>query len=78
MYATLTEATERVIIEALGDYGDDYDIEAIANEIFEWSAEFQDNMVLANQSGFVLKEKYLNDPDLFWEVAEAHELVPMD
>ena len=60
VYTTITDAIERYIEPALGDYADDYDMEAIFDDLFEYDEA---------KRGFVERE----DLD-FYEVAQAHDV----
>ena len=71
-FSTRTEAIEQVIIPALGDYGNDYDIEAIADEVLAYNEAYDEeaNVYRLNDQGFY----QCVDSDEFWEVVEKYTL----
>lgn len=70
MYSRMEDFILHEILEPLGDCSDQFDVEAIAEEIAEWHNEITDNNeVNLNKSGFRVK-----DSIDFWAVAEKHAL----
>ena len=72
-YTTKTEAIEREIIEPLGDYANEYMINAIADEVLEWvdgrgANPDHPNAIWLPAQGFRLAV----DTDEFWEVVQRH------
>ena len=71
VYPTIQEAIEREILPALGGYAEDFDVRAIADDVFEYVTPEDDRgRVRVDRAGFVLKVGVLE----FWEVAFSHEL----
>lgn len=62
-YTTRTEAIEREIIEPLGEYADDHDIDAIADETIIETGE-------GVNLRFMTREDL--DHDDFWAIVEKH------
>lgn len=58
-YTTKTDAIEQCIEPALGEHADDFDMDAIFQDFFEYDEDAR---------GFVERE----DVD-FWDVAQAHD-----
>ena len=75
-FITRTEAIEQLIIPALGDYGNDYDIEAIADEVLAYNEAYGEeaNVYRLNDQGFYL----CVDIDEFWKVVEKYDLTSPD
>ncbi|MDK6814520.1 hypothetical protein QP363_11020 [Corynebacterium sp. UMB6689] len=70
IYSRLDEAILREIIEPLGEYANEFDIDAIADEMIDWHDEYNaKGEININRSGFHIKE----DADL-WEIIERHAL----
>ena len=61
-YTDLNEATYREIIEPLGEWADDHDIEAIADEVIEG---------IGTGTDYRLR---LRDGIDFWDVVEKHAI----
>lgn len=71
VYPTIQEAIEREILPVLGGYAEDFDVRAIAEDVFEYVTPEDDRgRVWVDRAGFVLKVGVLE----FWEVAFGHEL----
>ncbi len=68
LYVSARDYEEEVIIPALGDHADDYDLTAIAGEMLERHETVRDGLVDTNHSG--LRER--DDVD-FWEVVARHD-----
>lgn len=56
-FTTITDVIEQIVLPSLGEYAADYDVEAIARDIYEW----QDGQIVITAEG-----------DDFWEIAERH------
>ena len=71
VYPTIQEAIEREVLPALGGYAEDFDVRAIADDVFEYVTPEDDRgRARVDRAGFVLKVGVLE----FWEVAFSHEL----
>lgn len=71
-YSTITEVIEQAVAPALGDFAADYDIEAIAREVFEYRTDTDEaGKELLNSAGF---EQIVTDEE-FWAIVEKHALV---
>lgn len=69
-YTTLSDAIEQAVIPALGEYGNDYDLEAIAREAFEYKVDTDANgNELLNTAGF----EQVVDETGFWAIAEKYD-----
>ena len=69
-YTTITDAIEQAIVPALGEHSDDYDIDAIASEAFEYKVDTDEQgNELLNTAGF----EQIVDTDGFWAIAEKHD-----
>lgn len=70
-YATRQDAIEQYVVPALGDYGNDYDHDAIFEATFAYRADHDErgNEVLTN-AGF---ERTADDIE-FWEAVKAAEV----
>lgn len=69
-YATLADAIEQAIAPALGEHGNDYDLEAIARETFTYKVDTDaDGNELLNTAGF---EQTVDDSE-FWDIVETHD-----
>lgn len=64
-YSTLPEFVNGEVIQPLGEFADDYDVETIADEISEFDGRC-----------FVLKDEYATDDEgrAFWEACDRHEV----
>jgi hypothetical protein len=68
-YEKITDAIEQAIGPALGEFGNDYDLEAIAREVFEYKVDTDERgQELLNTAGF---EQVVSEEE-FWEIAERH------
>jgi len=67
--ASIADVIDREVAPALGEFGDDYDLEAIAREAFEFRTDCDDrgNLLLDTQ-GF---EQIVSEEE-FWEIVERH------
>jgi|LSQX01.1.fsa_nt_gb hypothetical protein len=68
LFVSARDYIEEVIIPALGNYADDYDLDSVASEMLERHETVRDGMVDTNHSG--LRER--EDVD-FWEVIARHD-----
>lgn len=69
-FTTITDAIEQAITPALGEYGNDYDLEAIAREMFAYKVDTDaDGNELLKTAGF---EQTVDDAG-FWAIAEKHD-----
>ena len=68
LYISARDYEEEVIIPALGDHADDYDLTAISGEMLERHETVRDGLVDTNHSG--LRER--DDVD-FWDVVARHD-----
>lgn len=79
--STRQEATYRLVTEALGEYADEYDIDAIADEviIFDEAYDEADNVYRLDRQGYRLAPAFDMDhddyegDDAFWDVVRKHE-----
>ena len=70
LYSRHDEAVKREIIEPLGEYANEFDTDAIADEMIGWHDEYNaKGEINVNRSGFRIKE----GADL-WEIIERHAL----
>lgn len=70
VYPTKQEWMGEVLKPALGEHAQDYDLDAIAYDLLDWHAEYDEQgRGLDNHSGFV-ENQGLD----FWEVVERHAL----
>lgn len=69
-YASMSDVIEQEIRPALGEYADDFDVEAIARATFVWRIDTDDQgRQLLNSAGF---EMSCADEAAFWGVVERH------
>ncbi|MDJ1372217.1 hypothetical protein [Gulosibacter molinativorax] len=70
-YTTRTEAIES-IIEALGEFADEHDIDAIADEVIEYDDAYdaEKNVYHLDRQGFYIKP----DTEEFWAIVQKHAL----
>lgn len=67
---TIQDVIDRAVVPALGDFANDYDVEAIAREAFAWRIDTDgQGRELLNTGGF---EQVVSD-EAFWEIAKKHE-----
>lgn len=70
IYQNRTEAINHEIIATIGPEWEDFDTDAIADEILEWHDETNpQGEILLNRSGYRVK----NNID-FWTIVESHAL----
>lgn len=70
-YSTKQDAIQHLIYDALGDFSNDYDTDAIADEILVYRVDTDDQgNELLNTAGF---EQGVSDEE-FWAIAERHDL----
>lgn len=69
IYTTISDYIAQEVAPALGEWKDDYDMEAIAHEMLEWHSEPHPlGGINADTFGLVVRD----DVD-FWDVVERHE-----
>lgn len=69
-YTTREEAVQREIIEPLGEYAAEHDVEAIADAVLYWHDEVRkDGSTWLPGCGY-----RLNQEVDFWEIVEKHAL----
>lgn len=69
-FTTLTDVIRDEIAPALGEYADEYDLEAIAREVYEYRVDTDERgRGLANSAGF----ECVVDNDEFWEIVQKHQ-----
>ncbi len=74
-YTTRPDAIEQAILPALGDHADDYDVDAICQETFDYRVDTdQHGNELLNTAGF---EQTVTD-DEFWEIVARHDRTAED
>ncbi|MGJ4084378.1 hypothetical protein [Corynebacterium macclintockiae] len=74
IYTTISDYIAQEVAPALGEWKDDYDMEAIAHDMLEWHSEPHPlGGINANTFGLIARE----DVD-FWDVAERHENTNQD
>lgn len=70
-YAAIGDVIEQVLAPMLGEYIDDYNLEAIFDASFAWRSDRDDaGNTLLNTAGF---EQAVSTPEL-WSIIEANEL----
>jgi len=68
-FTTITDVIRDEIAPALGEYADEYDLEAIAHEAYEYRVDTDARgRELANTAGF----ESVVDDDEFWEIVQKH------
>lgn len=60
-YTSASEAIDREIIPALGDYVNDFDVSAIFDEVFSWNEKKQEWTQTV-------------DGEEFWEIVRNHDI----
>lgn len=74
IYTTISDYIAQEVAPALGEWKDDYDMEAIAHEMLEWHSEPHPlGGINADTFGLVVRE----DVD-FWDVVQRHENTTTD
>lgn len=69
IFSTIDHYIAQVVRPSLGEYADDYDVRAIAQEMTEWQDEITPSGdINLNHSGFI-ERKGIN----FWDIAAKHE-----
>lgn len=80
LYTTIQDAIAQEIAPALGEFADEYDLEAIAREILVFDAATdEDGTTHLDWQGFRLADIYDEDADeydqrAFWITAERHTI----
>jgi hypothetical protein len=69
-YTTITDVIDQAVAPALGEYADDYDLEAIAREAFDYKVDTDaDGNELLDTAGF----EQVVDKAGFWAIAEKYD-----
>ena len=69
-FTSLADVIEHEIAPALGEYADEYDLEAIAHEAYEYRVDTDKHgRGLANTAGY----ECVVDTDEFWEIVQKHQ-----
>lgn len=69
-FTTITDVIDQAVTPALGEYGDDYDLEAIAREAFEYKVDTDEQgNELLNTAGF---EQIVDDAE-FYDIARKYD-----
>jgi hypothetical protein len=80
-YTTIRDAAEQFVGPSLGDFADDYDVDAIARNAFEYVVDTdEDGTEYLNSAGFRLRPEYDagdDDPSgaefsAYWAMVERH------
>lgn len=68
-YSSIQDIIDYEVKPALGEWAGDYDLEAIANEIFKFTAD-------EDEDGIQIGDPYYIERDGvdFWEVVQAHDM----
>ena len=68
-YTTIADVIDQAVTPALGEFGADYDTDAIAREAYAWRIDHDEQgRELLNSAGF---EQAVTD-DEFWQIVERH------
>lgn len=73
-FSTRQDAIEQYIVPALGDFGDDYDLDGIFDELFEYRTDRdEDGNWLLTTAGFrlIIDE---DDDQAFGEICARHDI----
>lgn len=69
-HATLADVIDQVILPALGEHAEDYDVEAIARDTHTWMIDTDaDGNELLNTEGF----EQTVDEDEFWTIVAKYD-----
>lgn len=71
LYTDIKELVEFEIIPALGEYKDDFDIQAIQRDTVAVILEFDDAGTQLMSGEYVLD---VVDPDDFWDIVQSHDI----
>ena len=72
-YQTIDDVINYQIAPALGDFVDDYDIDAIAAEAFEYVVDLDEDGVQHGNGYFIER-----DGVVFWAIAQKHDISAED
>ena len=72
-YQTIDDVINYEIAPALGDFVDDYDIDAIAAEAFEYVVDLDEDGV-QHDNGYFIKRDGVD----FWAIAQKHDISAED
>jgi hypothetical protein len=74
-YTTMDDVIAQAVIPALGEYGHQYNAEAIAREAYSYRVDTDEQgRELLNTAGF---EQVVDDEE-FWQIVERHEITTAD
>lgn len=69
-FTTLADVIDQAVAPALGEYGNDYDIDAIAREAFAYKVDTDaDGNEVLNTAGF----EQIVDEAGFWDIAAKYD-----
>lgn len=73
LHTTIQDAIDQEVLPALGQYAADYDVEAIADEVFRFDDGYDQTTGVHNldRQGFY---QAVGD-DAFWQIAENHQII---
>lgn len=71
MYTDIKELVQLEIVPALGEYRDDFDIQAIQRETTAVVLEFNDAGTQLSNAYYCMDTA---DPDTFWDIVQAHDI----
>lgn len=72
MYTDINELVDSEIIPALGEYKDDFDIQAIQDETVAVIFEFNDAGTQLSNACYCMD---VADSGAFWDIVQAHDLI---
>lgn len=78
-YTTRTDAVEREVVVALGEYVEDFDVNAIADEVLVWHTDYTESGdIWLPGCGFRLREDLLAEAEdgsseTFWSIVATHD-----
>jgi hypothetical protein len=76
LYAFHSEAVQAEVIEpilASGEVDDVYgtfNVDLIAATVLQWEDGYDGKTFHVNQQGYILRPRFRDDPDAFWEVVQ--------
>ena len=72
-YQTITDVIAYEIKPALGDFVDDFDLDAIADEAFEYVVDLDENGV-QHGNGYFIEREGVD----FWAIVQKHDISDED